>query len=35
LSHSCKGRVIAYSCLIRREGACKEHLDYIYKGLIS
>jgi len=26
--------VIAYGCLIRR-GACREHLDYIYRGLIS
>jgi hypothetical protein len=29
------GRVIAYSCLIRRKGARREHLDYIYKGLMS
>jgi hypothetical protein len=27
--------VIAYSCLIRREGARREHLDYIYRGLMS
>jgi hypothetical protein len=27
--------VIAYGCLIRREGARREHLDYIYKGLMS
>ena len=26
--------MIAYSYLIKK-GACKEHLDYIYKGLIS
>ena len=35
LSHSCRGRVIAYGCLIRREGARREHLDYIYRGLMS
>jgi hypothetical protein len=34
MSHSCRGRVIAYGYLIRK-GACREHLDYIYKGLIS
>jgi len=27
--------VIAYGCLIRREGARREHLDYIYRGLMS
>jgi hypothetical protein len=27
--------VIAYSCLIGRKGACKEHLVYIYKELMS
>jgi len=35
MSHSCRGRVIAYGCLIRREGARREHLDYIYRGLMS
>jgi hypothetical protein len=35
VSHSCRGRVIAYGCLIRREGARREHLDYIYRGLMS
>ena len=34
MSHSCRGRVIAYGYLIRK-GARKEHLDYIYKGLMS
>jgi len=33
--HSCKGKVITYNYLIKREGACREHLDYIYKGLMS
>jgi hypothetical protein len=28
------GRVIAYGCLIRK-GARREHLDYIYRGLMS
>ena len=27
--------MIAYGCLIRREGARREHLDYIYRGLMS
>jgi len=35
MSHSCRGRVVANGCLIRREGARREHLDYIYKGLMS
>jgi len=34
MSHSCKSKVIAYGYLIKK-GALKEHLDYIYKGLIS
>jgi hypothetical protein len=34
MSHSCRGRVIAYGCLIRK-GARREHLDYIYRGLMS
>ena len=34
VSHSCRGRVIAYGCLIRK-GARREHLDYIYRGLMS
>jgi hypothetical protein len=29
-----RGRVIANGCLIRK-GACREHLDYIYRGLMS
>jgi hypothetical protein len=35
MSQKARGRVIAYSCLIRREGARREHLDYIYRGLMS
>jgi hypothetical protein len=35
LSHSCRGRVIAYGCLIRREGARREHLDYIYSSFVT
>jgi len=35
VSQSRGGRVIAYGCLIRREGARREHLDYIYRGLMS
>jgi hypothetical protein len=35
MSQKAGGRVIAYGCLIKREGARKEHLDYIYRGLMS
>jgi hypothetical protein len=35
MSQKVGGKVIAYGCLIRREGAYKEHLDYIYRGLMS
>jgi hypothetical protein len=35
MSQSSRGRVVAYGCLIRRKGACKEHLDYIYKRLMT
>jgi hypothetical protein len=27
--------VVAYGCLIRRKGARREHLDYIYRVLMS
>jgi hypothetical protein len=27
--------VIAYGCLIKRKEARREHLDYIYKGLMT
>jgi hypothetical protein len=29
------GRVIAYGCLIKKKEAYKEHLDYIYRGLMT
>jgi hypothetical protein len=29
------GRVIAYGCLIKRKEASREHLDYIYRGLMT
>ena len=29
------GRVIAYGCLIKRKEARREHLDYIYRGLMT
>jgi hypothetical protein len=27
--------VIAYGCLIKRKEARREHLDYIYRGLMT
>jgi hypothetical protein len=35
LSQKAGGRVVANGCLIRRKGARREHLDYIYRGLMS
>jgi hypothetical protein len=29
------GRVIAYGCLIKKKEARREHLDYIYRGLMT
>jgi hypothetical protein len=35
LSQKAGGRVIAYGCLIKRKEARREHLDYIYRGLMT
>jgi hypothetical protein len=35
VSQKAGGRVIAYGCLIKKKEALREHLDYIYRGLMT